>query len=229
VSIHRRAAKRDENEPDIIKVLRAHGCVVWQLSGDGITDLLVLRKGKKWLADVKMPGKPTTEAQEKKWEEAATKARVAVFILRTPEDATKMLNDALPAWEPERFACPHGKECVHGCTSKHRKGDAALVDGRPHFNGKVTKAQKEAAEVRVESSGRSKGIRKRLGPTVRKEAPHYFPPRSTPVDAAKEAEETFAAPPCGCTREQPCVAHSAQPLYACLKCGAKCFRDCSCD
>lgn len=101
MSIHRRAAKRDANEPNIIKALRAYDCVVWQLSGKGIPDLLVMRKGKMWLADVKMPGKPTTTPQEELWEEAATKAHRAVFILRTPEDAVAMLNDTLPPWEPD--------------------------------------------------------------------------------------------------------------------------------
>jgi len=156
VSIHRYAAKRDANEPAIIDMLRAHGCVVWQLSGKGITDLLVMRKGKKWLADVKMPGKPTTEAQEELWEKAATKAQCAVFILRTPADAVAMLNNALAPWEPTPCTWGHP-----GCKIRHSMSPEDATR-----RGTGTK------------SGRS-----------------YTPPRSTPVDAAKEAE-AFAPPWC---------------------------------
>ncbi len=37
----RRAPKRDANEPDIIKALRAVGCLVQPLSAPGVPDLLV--------------------------------------------------------------------------------------------------------------------------------------------------------------------------------------------
>lgn len=56
------------------------------------------------------------------------------------------------------------------------------------------------------------GLRKRLLPQR-----GYTPPRSTPVCAANEAEETFA--PCACTREQPCAACSKAPIM-CSRCGA---------
>ena len=185
--------KRDENEPDIIKALRAHGCVVMQLSGKGIPDLLVLRNGTKWLADVKMPGKPTTEAQEELWEEAATKARCSVFILRTPEDAQKMLNNALQPWEPVMPKARANDVTAH--ERRPRKGDAAKA---PH--------QLDA-------------LAKRLGAG-------YIPPRSKPVDAAKEAEATFAPAddghqPCahsGCTKRvigsDTCMEHDPEPAWA---------------
>src|SRR4051812_1204962 len=98
MSLHRRAAKRDKAEGVIIRTLEANGCVVWPLSGAGVPDLLVMRNGRTWLADVKDGKGKATPAQEKKWEEAATKARVAVFVLRAPEDAAAMLNSALPPW-----------------------------------------------------------------------------------------------------------------------------------
>jgi hypothetical protein len=37
----RRGAKRDANEPEIIKALRAAGCLVQPLSAPGVPDLLV--------------------------------------------------------------------------------------------------------------------------------------------------------------------------------------------
>jgi hypothetical protein len=178
--------KRDDNEPDIIKALRAHGCVVWQLSGKGIPDLLVLRKGKKWLADVKMPGKPTTKPQEDAWEEAATKASVSVFILRTPEDATKMLNGALGPWEPSRFAWTH-----RALASIPKKGDAdmARAEGRKRLE------DPEQWEVAL-PDGRRLRNKPRSGAKAGRAdyVEAYTPPLSTPVDAATEAE-VFAPPP----------------------------------
>jgi hypothetical protein len=176
MSVHRYAAKRDENEPDIIKALRANGCVVWQLSGKGIPDLLVLHKGKKWLADVKMPGKPTTKPQEDAWEEAATKARCSVFILRTPEDAVKMLNNALQPWEPANLS-------------------------RAEATARRLRTLGMRAEV-VLDGGKPKRLLARAG---------YTPPRSKAVDAAKEAEETFAPGGCQCGRCSDCYGVVPDP------------------
>lgn len=41
MSLHRRAAKRDANEREIIEALTAAGCTVQQLSAKGVPDLLV--------------------------------------------------------------------------------------------------------------------------------------------------------------------------------------------
>ena len=49
----RRAAKRDANEPEIIKALEAAGCRVWQLNQEGVPDLLVVRHGQITLLEVK--------------------------------------------------------------------------------------------------------------------------------------------------------------------------------
>lgn len=153
MSLHRRAAKRDAAEPAIVSALEALGCVVWRVSGKGLPDLIVLRAGKKWLADVKGPKEKPTPAQEKAWEEAATKARCSVFILRTPEDAAAMLSNALQPWEP-----------------------------RPNIYDPRHPYQKDMKRRRAQvETG-------------------YSPPRSTPVDAAKEAEATFAPPTLLCVR-----------------------------
>jgi hypothetical protein len=71
------SAKRDKNEPDIIKALRYAGCSVQQLSIKGATDLLVGYERlhtcswckSEWheptngLIEVKMPGEKLTEHQ----------------------------------------------------------------------------------------------------------------------------------------------------------------------
>lgn len=40
--------RRDAIEPDMIKALRAHGIVVWQISGRGLPDLLCWT-GARWV------------------------------------------------------------------------------------------------------------------------------------------------------------------------------------
>lgn len=53
MSLHRRAAKRDKNEREIIGALEAHGVSVWQLSAKGLPDLLCLKDGRLFLVEVK--------------------------------------------------------------------------------------------------------------------------------------------------------------------------------
>jgi len=54
----RTAAKRDENEPEIIEALQAIGAKVKQLSQKDCPDLVVGFRGRISLIEVKMPGKP---------------------------------------------------------------------------------------------------------------------------------------------------------------------------
>lgn len=192
MSLHRRAAKRDKNEAGIVKVLRAHGCVVWLLSGSGVPDLLVMRKGRTWLADVKDGNGKATPAQSKAWEEAATKARVAVFVLRSPADAVAMLNSALAPWEPDANSpAPTGQGKLKGASSSHNHRCAkngcrnlrpcVVHDGTGRVAFPASEAERE----------RSKEHLRKLASTS------YTPPRSKSVDAAKEAE-VFAPPPSKC-------------------------------
>lgn len=170
MSLHRRAAKRDANEPGIIRVLVAHGCVVWQLSGNGIPDLLVMRNGKTWIADVKNGPSVATKAQKERWEEAASKAGCPVFILRAPEDAVAMLNDALAPWEPAAATRARPGHATPKGMGMHLHSHD-LPDGR--LRNPPTTGAKAGRMDYVEA---------------------YTPPRSTPVDAAMEAE-AFAPPP----------------------------------
>ena len=82
----RRAAKRDTVEEGIIAALRGEGFTVFQISDEGIPDLLIGRKGNPhWLLlEVKSPGGVLTKAQEKffKATEGATR-----FMVTNAEDA----------------------------------------------------------------------------------------------------------------------------------------------
>lgn len=273
MSLHRRAAKRDAAEPAIVSALEALGCVVWRVSGKGLPDLIVLRAGKKWLADVKGPKEKPTPAQEKAWEEAATKGRCSVFILRTPEDAQKMLNNALQPWEPPMTTaqikngvkmieetrksrgvcsfCGHVRDAHgrRGCTKAHPRGGKCRCAGDTiPRTGDASKARARGMErlthretcrfndcetgercgvLAVTSGGMSVprngrdakkacGCLRSLGRC--EHSGNYTPPRSTPVDAAKEAEATFApaervelADPCACRLGVLCSYHKKCP------------------
>ena len=84
----RRASKRDAVEEEIIAALRGEGFTVFQISDEGIPDLLISRKGSpRWLLlEVKSPGPGgvLTKAQEKFFQatEGATR-----FMVTNAEDA----------------------------------------------------------------------------------------------------------------------------------------------
>lgn len=86
MSMHRRNASRDGNEPEIVQVLEKAGYFVTRISGAGVPDLLVIKPGLNVpvdvvedyaealrmmgktdiaLMEVKMPGEPLTPAQRK--------------------------------------------------------------------------------------------------------------------------------------------------------------------
>lgn len=61
--IPRFAAKRDRNEPEIIKALEKVGAIVTQISQQGVFDLLVGFRGVLYLLEVKDKGGSLTDAQ----------------------------------------------------------------------------------------------------------------------------------------------------------------------
>lgn len=89
MSIHRRAAKRDKNEPEIVQALVGMGALV-ELTSKPL-DMLVNVNGVIALADVKDPkrGRITDDQQTfiEKWNGAP------IYLLRTPDDAVKMVNE----------------------------------------------------------------------------------------------------------------------------------------
>jgi len=60
-----RQARRDANEPEVVKALRAQGFSVERISGEGISDLIVGKGTFERLVEVKGPGKKHTDAQVK--------------------------------------------------------------------------------------------------------------------------------------------------------------------
>lgn len=81
MSLHRRAAKRDGNEAEIISALERIGVTVFKVSGAGIPDLLTFYRGQWLPLEIKMPkGKLTNE-------QAAAFMRAPFAIARTVDEA----------------------------------------------------------------------------------------------------------------------------------------------
>jgi Holliday junction resolvase len=88
MALHRRAARRDANEAEIVEALRAAGAKVWPISGPGIPDLLVAYQGRFLLLEVKTRAGKPTRAQI---QFASEVEDCPVFIVRTPAEALKAM------------------------------------------------------------------------------------------------------------------------------------------
>lgn len=98
------ARRRDENEPDIVTAFEERGCSVTRLDGAGVPDLLVGRRGRTWLVEVKLPFGPKggiprrrdheggyhdfTEDQVKWWKAWRGEGPM---VVRTVEDVERIL------------------------------------------------------------------------------------------------------------------------------------------
>ena len=89
MSIYRKAAKRDENEPEVIDGLKWAGFTVTQLSAKGVPDLLAGRNGVNYLIEVKMPKKKLTPDQVE-WHDEWLGMKP--IILRSFEEAIEWAN-----------------------------------------------------------------------------------------------------------------------------------------
>jgi hypothetical protein len=91
----RRAARRDDNEKEIIAAIRAEGAYVKQINDEGLFDLLVSHRGETLLIEVKDGAKPPsarrlTDAEQKFHDEwpgsdlyIVNSAEEAIALLRT--------------------------------------------------------------------------------------------------------------------------------------------------
>lgn len=100
MSVHRRAAQRDANEAAIIKALRAGGCLVAQVSGEGVPDLIVWSPALRAivLVEVKDGAKPPahrrlTPEQVKFHEEWKS---APVYVVTSIADAARVTQTPLP-------------------------------------------------------------------------------------------------------------------------------------
>lgn len=98
MALHRRAARRDANEPDIVKALRDLGCHVLRMSGPGLPDLAVGYAHTTVFLGVKRPDGPrggTSKGRDRQsgdqrpddwpggpWEIVTTEAEAVEAVLR---------------------------------------------------------------------------------------------------------------------------------------------------
>lgn len=86
----KRAARIDENQPDIVKSLRELGASVQPLHGVGCgcPDLLIGYKGRNYLIEIKNPDKPKCDQKltkdQKKWHDSWFGQKV---IIHSPMEA----------------------------------------------------------------------------------------------------------------------------------------------
>ena len=89
----RRAARRDANEGDIIKAMRAEGAYVKQINDEGLFDLLVSYRGETLMVEVKDGAKPPsarrlTDAEQKFHDEWPGSD---LYIVNSVEEAIALL------------------------------------------------------------------------------------------------------------------------------------------
>jgi len=89
----RRAARRDENEKDIIKAMREAGAYVKVINDEGLFDLLVNYRGETMLIEVKDGAKPPsarrlTDAEQKFHDEWPGSD---LYIVKSVEEALLLL------------------------------------------------------------------------------------------------------------------------------------------
>lgn len=156
MGLHRRAAKRDDNEPQIRAAFARHGWNTETMSAPGMPDLLVWPSwghGGATLVDVKAKDGKPTKAQCEKWAALAEKG-IPVYVVRTERDVDALVRGELQPWHVLQ-------ETLHALALPPR---STPVDVRTRLPGKGRK--------------------------------EWRPPQSVPVDAAKEAEATFAPHVC---------------------------------
>lgn len=82
MSLNRRAAKRDANEPEIMEFLRKAGCMVQPISESGLPDLLCCYRGLIFLVEVKAGKGKLTVAQERFFRDCVYPHKMPVYVVR---------------------------------------------------------------------------------------------------------------------------------------------------
>ena len=90
MSLLRRNARRDANEPEIVRYLQGAGCIVRRLSDAGIPDLLVIWRGRVLLVEIKMPRGRYTKAQQE-FRSACAAVGCRIYTARSVTDARLIL------------------------------------------------------------------------------------------------------------------------------------------
>lgn len=87
MSLHRRAAKRDDSEPEVVEALLDAGCTVVKHTGKNEADLFVAYQGRWYCVEVKTGSRRRTPEQE----EWAKRMDAPVYECRTQAQARKLV------------------------------------------------------------------------------------------------------------------------------------------
>lgn len=216
MSIHRRAARRDGNEPEIRKRFAFHGWHTEQVSGTGMPDLMcwpepmVLRGWAhdfggaipSFLVDVKMPDGRTKPAQVSKWTYLRLQG-IPVYVVRTVDDVDALVAGVLEPWKPPMTAAEIKKAMRVAEEARAARPPREPVDVRTRLGTPV----RRKVDIRPMGMGHAlrdqdpKWLRDRAEDTRRAaDAIAAEPLESDGRRAAKVAQETFA--PCSCGDSQ---------------------------
>jgi hypothetical protein len=94
MSLHRQAAKRDDNEGPIIRALEAAGAVVVRLAQP--CDLLVYYRREVFLLEVKDPAKPPSARRLTPAQEVYHR-RLPITVVLTPEESLRVVGALKPS------------------------------------------------------------------------------------------------------------------------------------
>jgi len=95
VTLHRVAARRDQNEKVICEALNRVGVVTWRISAPGVPDLLCGHRGRWFLIEVKFKRAGLSPDQQRFHAVAAT-LKLPVHTVRTVEEALDVVGGVAP-------------------------------------------------------------------------------------------------------------------------------------
>jgi hypothetical protein len=233
-------ARRDANERAIITAFEALGCLVWQLSGKGLPDLLVMTRvhrttGREsyFLVDAKMPDGGYKPAQVEKWGEAHDRG-IPIFVVRSVEDARAVLHGTATPWG-RMDAAPKRKAKAHtpGVSKARTAADLCHMDYCPTSKAKgstwctkhgpkgpsaprssvapCTCRARNIACIHVATKALARRYASLGSPAIAAET--FAPPSRCNrghPDCALEHPESLARAKCGCTIEVECVEHARE-------------------
>jgi hypothetical protein len=197
--------RRDKNEPEIMQRLRHHGWHPEQVSGNRQWDLNAYPPRQPservtgaatlvFHVDVKGPNGKVEDAQREKWTALSEKG-IPVYVCRTKADVDALVRGELEPWAPEPVRAKVREVGEAMARTSVEARDEARRKGKGHtVRYETGLIQRKAEALRGDRALRS----------------GYAPPRSTPVDAAKEAEETFAPPTSNECAQRGCTERSTQ-------------------
>lgn len=91
MSLNRRAAKRDANEPEVMEFLRKAGCMVQPISESGLPDLLCCYRGDIFLVEVKGEKGKLTAAQERFFRDCVYPYQMPAYVVHGIQDCLRIL------------------------------------------------------------------------------------------------------------------------------------------